>query len=416
MANAATLDEKYAKLHAVAAGKLPADRYAVLDWHRNFRERVVCQPEVPMHTSVVEFERLLNSDGVLRMLVSEMIDEVDPENRHVSDISELLAQLNHIVTEAPVWEEIEARRCFFPMSNLFTYMMMTEAGEAVFRHRLMNDALRLILREWCAYLDSPPSRHVINDGPHGWLSPGAWAYNELDQFVIPDPQGEHGGFASFNAYFHREIKPIARPVAGPGEPRVVVSPNDGKVYRVARRVELETQFWLKEQPYSLRDMLAGSELTETFVDGDVLQSYLSGADYHRWHAPVAGKVLATTVIEGLMFSNLSGLGNAIKGVSGQGYYTAVNTRGLVFIEADYKPLGIVCVMPVGITEISSITHTVAVGEHVEKGQEIGRFSYGGSSMAVLFQPGTIDFFDVSDPSSSGESETIQVNAAIAAAN
>jgi phosphatidylserine decarboxylase len=205
-------------------------------------------------------------------------------------------------------------------------------------------------------------------------------------------------------------------VSDPDQPKVVVSPNDGTIYHVARCVELETEFWLKEQPYSLQDMLAGSDLTETFVHGDVLQSYLSGADYHRWHSPVAGKILATDVVEGLMFSNLSGLGNGIKGVSGQGFYAAVNTRGLVFIESDYKPLGIVCVMPVGITEISSIMHMVAPGDHVAKGQEIGRFSYGGSSMAVLFQPGAIDFFDVSDPSSSGDRETIKVNAAVAVAN
>jgi len=46
----------------------------------------------------------------------------------------------------------------FPMSALLGFMMMTTAGEAVFRHPKFNDALRLILSEWCTFRTAIPIR------------------------------------------------------------------------------------------------------------------------------------------------------------------------------------------------------------------------------------------------------------------
>ena len=46
---------------------------------------------------------------------------------------------------------------------------------------------------------------------------------------------------------------------------------------------------------------------------------------------------------------------------------------------------------------SSVTVIVHEGERVEKGQELGWFSYGGSTLALVFQPGAIDRFTVKGP-------------------
>lgn len=408
-------DVRYRNLYGSRAGYLPAHREVVTLANRWLKEQAA-RTTAELHPSVDAFGRLLKEDGVVRMLVNQMIKEVPGSHRTVDCVEELLAQLNHIVTLAPRWQNEKTKRHFFPMSVLFTYMMMTPSGEAVFRNRRLNDALRMVLRAWCAYLDSPESLHVLNYGDHGWLNATSWRDNNLDDFVIPDPGGLHGGFCSFNAFFHREIQPENRPLAAPEDPRVVVSANDGTIYRVARDVALETTFWIKAQPYSVRDMLAGHALASSFEGGDVLQSYLSGADYHRWHAPVSGTIVGLNVIEGLMFSNLASEGNDIKGTGSQGYYTSVNTRGLCMIEADHEPLGTVCVMPVGITEISSIRHTVELGQKVTKGQELGRFSYGGSSLAVLFQKGAINHFTVCDPDNPALDGLLQVNGRIAIAN
>ena len=41
--------------------------------------------------------------------------------------------------------------------------------------------------------------------------------------------------------------------------------------------------------------------------------------------------------------------------------------------------------------------TVSHGQRLEKGQELGYFSYGGSSMCLVFQPGAIQEFTMGTP-------------------
>lgn len=148
-------------------------------------------------------------------------------------------------------------------------------------------------------------------------------------------------------------------------------------------------------------MLANDSLSQKFEGGSVLQSFLDGNSYHRFHAPIAGTIIKISVIEGLMFSNAESVGEDLTaGTYSQGYMTCVNTRGLVFIESDEPLLGTVCLMAVGISEISSISLPVEVGPRVRKGEEIGYFSYGGSSVCLIFQSGVVKEFTV-DVSNAG---------------
>lgn len=413
---------RYRALFGFRAGYLPADFEALLAWQRQLKEAVAREnrdePDRPVCASVTALARLIAGDGIVRMYVDRMIDEVPEKDRTVRDIPDLLDHLDHVVRRAPAWESDPNKRVFFPMSALFGQMMITDAGEAAFRHGGFNAAIRWILRDWCAYLDSFNSRSVLDEGLQGWLSPPAAAYNRLDEFVIPDRTAPHWGWPSFNAFFHRQIRPEMRPIAAPHDPKVIVSANDGTVYKIEREVAAEARFWLKGQPYSLADMLAGSAFVDRFVGGDVFQTFLSGADYHRWHAPIDGTVRDAVVVDGLMFSNAESAGPDPKGILSQGYQTAVNTRGLIFIESDAPGIGLVCCIPVGITEISSITLRVQRGDRVCKGQELGYFSYGGSSMALVFQPGAIRQFTVGDPDGTAAAPAIpvQVNAQIALAS
>ena len=421
-------DARYRQLYGTVGGYLPANRDALHEWHLGVKAAVeksrLDPARPPRNGAVVALEREIADSPVLRMFVTEMLKDVPRDKRVIDDIPELLDHLDHITRLAPHWESNSAKRNFFPMSALFAEMMMDSAGEDVFRYPAFNNAIREILRSWCRYLDSAESRHVLNTGEHGWLSPDAYAYNQLQDFVIPDPDAPYWGWPSYNAFFHREIKSSARPVAEPDDPKVIVSPNDGTLYRIAQDVGATESFWHKSEPYSLRDMLNGTRYLSRFVDGYVFQSYLSGADYHRWHSPVSGVVRDAIVVEGLMFSNLV---NDITGVASQAYYTAVNTRGLTFVEADDPAIGIVCVMPVGITEISSITLTARAGDRVRKGDQLGYFSFGGSTVAVLFEERAISRFLVEPPPDhpiAGRQPTpapgstpvnIQVNSAIAVA-
>ncbi|HBL27351.1 MAG TPA: phosphatidylserine decarboxylase [Acidobacteria bacterium] len=413
-----TLEARYQRSFGRLAGYLPKHRPAVDAWLGRLRTTLAGRPapHASPSPSVAALALLIERDGIVRMYVTEMINQVPPKHKTIENIPELLAALNHIVQTAPLYNRNPADQVFFPVSALFTYMMMTPAGEAAFRLPPFNDALRAILQEWCGFLDSPQSRYVLHEGPEGWLSQPAYQQNQLFQFVIPDPAAPHGGFASFNAYFHREIKPGLRPVSAPDDRKVIVSANDGTVVTIARDVQPQANFWLKGQPYSLLNMLAGSPFTERFFGGDVFQSFLSGADYHRWHAPIEGTVRSAEVVDGLMFSNAESAGfDPTAATYSQQYGASVNTRGLVFIESPDPAIGMVCVMPIGITEISSVRITVQKDQVVRKGDEIGRFSYGGSSMCLVFQKGAIDRFTVPENSSGNvdDGPPIFVNAEIA---
>ena len=338
---------------------------------------------------------LLRRDPIVRMYAMEMFQQVPQQHRVVSSIQELLTALQLLSTRAPEFNADPMRANFFPASTLFVYMMMTPAGQAIFRNVAFNDCIRDILKSWCVYLDSPQSREVLHTNENGWLCKASWERHNLDEYLIPDSSDPHWGFASFNAFFHRQIKPECRPVAEPGNARVVVSPNDGTFYKVAQDVKNTDTFWIKSQPYSLEHMLAGDPLSRRFQGGTVFQSFLDGRNYHRFQAPIAGTVRKISSIEGLMFSNAESAGmDLTAGTYSQAYMSCVNTRSLVFIESDDPAIGLVCLIAIGISEVSSITISVQVGQAIAKGEQVGYFSYGGSSTCLLFQPGVIREFTI----------------------
>lgn len=415
------IDAKYQKLFGRIAGYLPKDRRSVDEWQKELKSRVKearANGELVVYTPAVQaLADLIALNGVVRMYVDEMINQVPEQYKNIDSIVELLDALNQIATTAPLYNPDPSKQVFFPMSTLFTYMMMTKAGEAIFRNTEFNNAIRVILKEWCMFLDSPGSRLVLNESETGWLSQSAFWYNKLYEFQF-NKSLPNWGWQSFNDYFHRQIRPECRPIDRPGDPKVIVSANDGKVYNIASNVQPTDKFWLKGQSYSLVNML-NNQYVERFIGGTVFQSFLSGADYHRWRSPIMGIVRYAQVINGLMFSDAESAGfDPTAATYSQGYEASVNTRGLVFIESPDPLIGMVCVIPIGITEISSVTIQVGVGQMVQKGEELGYFSYGGSSMALVFQPGAIDYFTVPNRPSSvnpDDGPLIRVNAQIAVA-
>ncbi len=416
------IDIRYHNLYGRLAGYLPKNRAAVDQFQRELKQQVVearaqaaSKATIP---SVKALAKLIETNGIVRMYVTQMVDQQPPQHKTIDSVKDLLECLNHIATTAPSYNPNPNDQNFFPMSSLFTYMMMTPAGENIFRNTEFNDAIRNILQDWCSFLDSSDSQYVLNEGIDGWLSKSAYWYNKLYEFEIPDQSAPHWGWKGYNDYFHRQIKPECRPIAEPDNPKVIVSANDGAVYNIASNVQPLDKFWLKGQPYSLINML-NNQYVDRFVQGSVFQSFLSGADYHRWRSPIDGVVKHAEVVDGLMFSDAESAGSdPTAGTYSQGYGASVNTRGLVFIESPDPVIGMVCVMPIGITEISSVSIQVCKDNSVSKGDELGYFSYGGSGMCLIFQPGAIEHFTVPNRVSSSNPDSgppIRVNAQIALA-
>ena len=362
----------------VIGGYVPEDLAQIGKWLSQqvelaYKEKEKQGSDFSLLPSVNAFLNMLNdkANSALKQQVISMITEglkihkkYEPKVKYyIKDIMDLMITLNFMIITTPIFAP-KVSHSAFPMSGLFVYMMATKSGWDVFKNTTFNKSLRIVLEAWCDYLCSKYSLdRVTTDVNGGWLSPDSVIANNLNEFVTQadkDKDPIHWGFTSFNDFFHRQIILSYRPLAGENDPSIIVSANDGTVYRVARNVKRETNFEIKSQPYSLVNMLDNSYV-DTFEHGDVLQTFLSGHDYHRWRAPISGKVLESSrVVPGFMFSELPMVGkdgtawDPSAGTLSQGYEANVNTRALIFIEHEDPKIGIVCVMPIGITEISSI--------------------------------------------------------------
>ncbi len=404
-------------------------RKSVRFWLKQILEEIRNSEKQPFTPAVQKMQHVLATDGIARMFVTQMLEESKGETREdifgtITSIEQLLETVNYIITRAPRYNpnpELTGAETF-PLSSLFTEMMATEAGESAFRNESFNQSITDVLQEWCDYLDSEKSTNVLNTSEFGWLSDSAQKYTDLKDFVVPDYNAPHFGFQSYNAFFHRQIKPELRPIASPNDQSVIVSPNDGTIYQIASNIQKTTNFWLKGQTYSLINVLNNSEYVDEFVGGDMVQTFLSGNDYHRFHSPIDGTILKTEIVQGLTFSQRSSEKEPGAGTESLGYEASVNTRGLVYIKSDHDSIGTVCVIPIGITEVSSVRFgaNIKPGAKVKKGEELGRFSYGGSTLCLLFQPNVIKNFTVMprDNSQGAEQQQamVRVNAQIATAN
>jgi len=243
---------------------------------------------------------------------------------------------------------------------------------------------------------------VLNTSPTGWLNPDALAKLNLDEIEC-DPSDPTYGFKSWNDFFIRKFKPNARQVASPSNDKIIVSGCESTPFALKNNVKKYDSFWLKDQPYSLYDIFNGDPVVDEFEGGVVYQAFLSALNYHRWHSPVTGTIVKNpVVIPGTYYSEAESEGLDVAGPDlSQGYLTSVAARSLVFIQADDPTIGLLAITHVGMAEVSSCVFTdqIRKGYRVTKGEEIGRFEFGGSTHAMIFRPGAVNINSFPQPNS-----------------
>jgi phosphatidylserine decarboxylase len=381
------------------AGWLPEDQEDLEAWLHGHRQRVQARGEpVELHPAIIEFQELIDSDPVVRMLVHQMIEQVPSakpyRERHVESVEELLRLMNEVLTMAP---EYGSNTVALPLNAILDWTMGTPAGFAAYRDPRINAMFKKILTAWCEFLSSGASLYVLNDSPSGWMSADAQRTIGIDQFEH-DAQADHWGFSSWNDFFTRRFKDGARPVDSPDDDKVIVSACESVPYGISTDVQRQDRFWIKTQPYSLEDMLANDAAVDEFVGGTVYQAFLSATNYHRWHSPVAGNIVRAFVQPGTYYSEADSEGkDAVEPMNSQSYLAHVAARAVFLIEADDPVIGLMAFVPVGMSEVSScmIDAKIKPGYHVRKGEELGYFQFGGSTHCLVFRPGTIAEFALS---------------------
>ncbi|KAF3932221.1 hypothetical protein ABW20_dc0110292 [Dactylellina cionopaga] len=209
------------------------------------------------------------------------------------------------------------------------------------------------------------------------------AFHQLNTQEILRPLEE---FKTFNEFFYRELKPGARPVSYPENPKVIVSPADCRSV-VFDTIDDATRIWVKGRDFSVERLLGPAY-------GDEAKKYHGGAlgifrlapqDYHRFHIPVDGVMGEPKLIKGEYYTvNPMAIRSALD-VYGE------NVR--IIVPIDSVAHGRVMVVCVGAMMVGSTVITAKAGSQVARGDELGYFKFGGSTLVVLFEPNTMRWDD-----------------------
>ena len=401
---------------------LPSDQAFLERWLEAMIRKTQADMKA-LHPVIADFQELIESDPELFMLFNQMFEQVprkspynkDPTGKpQVRDYRHMLQLLNALLTHAPEYDQTGLVGC--PINTIFDWSMGTAAGFAAFLNERVNAQLKEVLTAWGRFLSSSDSTYVLNQHPHkGWFGADAQtAMPNFDKEFKCDPAEPHHGYKSWDDFFTREFRPGVRPVARPDDDAIIVNACESAPYRIARHVKQHDRFWIKSQPYSIAHMLANDILAPLFAGGTIYQAYLSPLSYHRWHSPVSGTVIKAYVKDGTYYSEAPSEGFDPAGPNdSQGYITEVATRAVIFIEADNPDIGLMCILPVGMAEVSTCHITVYEGQRVRKGDQIGMFHFGGSTHCLIFRPGVNLEFDHHGQKPGLNSQNIHVNARIA---
>ncbi len=219
---------------------------------------------------------------------------------------------------------------------------------------------------------------------------GYWADSKISKKYISSFVKSYGinlddaiksDFENFNDFFTRKLKKEARPVATEGDGQIIF-PADARNLAV-ENLSKDYSLYVKGQKLSLAKLLACEKFAEIFEGGSLMISRLSPVDYHRFHYPISGKIIARKLIKGKL-NSVSPI--ALREKIG---YLLANERVLTLLETQE---GKKCaILEVGATNVGSIVNLNEIGEDVKQGEEMGYFKFGGSCIISIFEKDFMQF-------------------------
>lgn len=199
---------------------------------------------------------------------------------------------------------------------------------------------------------------------------------KIKQFVtdlgidLSEAQKSIDEFTSFNDFFYRKLKPEARPIESG-----FVSPGDGKLLAF-ENIEDVDSFFIKGRKFTLEEFLNNTPLATRYKNASLLILRLAPNDYHRYHFPYSGTPSEMVKIKGDYFS--------VSPYALAGNFTKVfceNKREYCTLKT--KDKGDIILAPVGATMVGGIIETYTANNEITKGDEMGYFAFGGSTVVIL---------------------------------
>lgn len=181
---------------------------------------------------------------------------------------------------------------------------------------------------------------------------------------------------SFNHFFTRQIKDNARTFSD--NKAKLLSPCDGLL--TTYKITDDLCFSVKNSEYSIKSLLENNNLADKYKNGICLVFRLTPAHYHRYHYFDNGHKTENIKIPGILHTvQPVAVCNTSVYTKNSREYTILNTENwgnVVFME--------VGAMLVGRIVNYHQSHTFS------RGEEKGRFEFGGSTIILLFEEGKIN--------------------------
>ncbi|CAJ0635976.1 8421_t:CDS:2 [Entrophospora sp. SA101] len=165
---------------------------------------------------------------------------------------------------------------------------------------------------------------------------------DLNELLEPDMNK----YKTFNEFFYRRLKPNSRLIDSMGDDNIYTSPTDSRA--------------------------------KSFEGGSIAIFRLAPQDYHRFHSPIAGKIIEIKPINGKYYTvNPMAVNEELDVLT-------ENARSLLLLEStsSITPKTKLAFIPVGALLVGSIRYTINKGDVIGKGDELGYFAYGGKRLAL----------------------------------
>lgn len=346
------LEQSLRRARESAQAQLNEDLFAALEWPQN----------------IVEYEAYLRRfvRWVPRQTTAKAWRGTEPQERYAKEVNDRVSHFFFLVDQQ-VEEE-------------------APQGSEPFRGWMTEFA-----RQWGSFLDTTESfsaetlQSFIDDAPE----------YRIYESLIDGAPNMPSGWLTFNQYFGRDLNGGLRPIAEPASNLVVTSPADC-VFQRAYDIDSESDV----PPVTLKgvntfgnieQLIEGSAHSAGFAGGTFVHYMLKPSSYHRYHLPVSGRVAESFNIGGQVFMQVSIRDREFKASdAATSGYEFFQNRGVVVIDtstSDAGDVGLVAVIPVGMSHVSSVVLTAVDGTQMTKGEEFGYFQLGGSDIVILFQDG-----------------------------
>lgn len=227
---------------------------------------------------------------------------------------------------------------------------------------------RLVLKALTRPAASKLAGRVLSSSASKAFIPGFIRKNGIDA-----DRYDLSAVKSYNDFFSRSLKPEAMAV-GDG----LVAPCDAKL--TAYPITQGACFSIKNSVYDLHEMLGGDPLAQSFQGGMCLIFRLSVDNYHRYCYFDHCRELRWKFIPGVL--------HTVQPIAFH-RYNVYHQNCREYTVLDTAHFGTAVQIEVGALCVGKIENYHRPGAH-KKGEEKGKFLFGGSTIVVLLQKARID--------------------------